>query len=78
MPIFQGIANVEVNLLALKEQTDRLFWSYTVVQGAPSVCGAVVKSRNEFSQGRPPQSHKVVLQQLPLKQEPTHNLLYIC
>ena len=68
---FWGTADLEVNLFALKEETDGLFWTYTVVQGTPSVCGAVAKSRNAFFQA--PQSHKVVLQRLPLKQEPTHN-----
>ena len=61
---FGGSADFEVNLLALKEETDGLFWSYTVVQGTPSVCGFVTKSRNEFSQAS--QSHKVFLQRLPL------------
>ena len=60
--------------MALKEETDGLFWSYTVVQGTPSECGALVKSRNDFFQA--PQSHKVVLQRLPLKQEPMQDLLY--
>ena len=67
----QNTTDLEVNLLAIKEETDGLFWTYTVVQGAPCVCDALAKSRNEFSQA--PQSHKVVLQRLPLKQEPTHN-----
>ena len=67
----QNTTDLEVNLLAIKEETDDLFWSYTVVQGTPSVCDALAKSRNEFYQA--PQSHKVVLQRLPLKQEPTHN-----
>ena len=49
---FGGSADFEVNLLALKEETDGLFWSYTVVQGTPSVCGSVAKSINEFSSGR--------------------------
>ena len=40
----------------------------------PRVCDALAKSRNEFSQA--PQSHKVVLHRLPLKQEPKLNLLY--
>ena len=60
--------------MAPKEETDGLFLSYTVVQGTPSVCDALAKSRNEFSQV--PQSHKVVLRRLPLKQEPKLNLLY--
>ena len=59
---------------ALKEETDGIFLSYTVVQGTPSVCDALAKSRNEFYQ--PSQSHKVVLHWLPLKQEPRLNLLY--
>ena len=70
---FEGTADFEVIFLAPKEETDGLFLSYTVVQGTPSVCDALAKSRNEFSQA--PQSHKVVLQQLPLNQEPTQNLL---
>ena len=61
--------------MAPKEETDGLFLSYTVVQGTPSVCDALAKSRNEFSQV--PQSHKVVLRRLPLKQEPKLNLLYL-
>jgi len=64
--------NFEVNFLAPEEETDGLFLSYTVVQGTPSVCDALAKSRNEFSQA--PQSHKVVLRRLPLKQEPKLNL----
>ena len=67
---FEGTADFQVNLLAPKEETDGLFLSYTVVQGTPSVCDALAKSRNEFSQ-----SHKVVLRRLPLKQEPKLNLL---
>ena len=59
---------------ALKEETDGIFLSYTVVQGTPSVCDALAKSRNEFYQAS--QSRKVVLHRLPLKQEPRHNLLY--
>ena len=69
---FGGSADFEVNFLALEEETDGIFLSYTVVQGTPSVCDALAKSRNEFSQA--PQSHKVVLQRLPLKQEPTQDL----
>ena len=69
-----GTADFEVNFLAPEEETDGLFLSYTVVQGTPSVCDALAKSRNEFSQA--PQSHKVVLRRLPLKQEPKLNLLY--
>jgi hypothetical protein len=72
--LFGGSADFEVNLLALKEETDGIFLSYTVVQCTPSVCDALAKSRNEFYQA--PQSHKVVLQRLPLKQEPTQDLLY--
>ena len=72
--IFEGTADFEVNFLAPKEETDGLFLSYTVVQGTPSVCDALAKSRNEFSQA--PQSHKVVLRRLPLKQEPKLNLQY--
>ena len=71
---FGGSADFEVNLLALKEETDGIFLSYTVVQCTPSVCDALAKSRNEFYQA--PQSRKVVLQRLPLKQEPTQDLLY--
>ena len=67
-------ADFEVNLWALKEKTDGIFLSYTVVQGTPSVCDALAKSRNEFYQAS--QSHKVVLHRLPLKQEPRQNLLY--
>ena len=59
---------------ALKEETDGIFLSYTVVQGTPSVCDALAKSRNEFYQAS--QSRKVVMHRLPLKQEPRHNLLY--
>ena len=59
---------------ALKEETDGIFLSYTVVQGTPSVCDALAKSRNEFYQAS--QSRKVVLHRLPLKQEPRRNLLY--
>ena len=70
-----GTADFEVNFLAPEEETDGLFLSYTVVQGTPSVCDALAKSRNEFSQA--PQSHKVVLRRLPLKQEPKLNLQYI-
>ena len=70
-----GTADFEVNFLAPEEETDGLFLSYTVVQGTPSVCDALAKSRNEFSQA--PQSHKVVLRRLPLKQEPKLNLLYV-
>ena len=69
---FGGSVDFEVNFWALK--TDGLFLSYTVVQCTPSVCDALAKSRNEFDQA--PQSHKVVLQRLPLKQEPTQDLLY--
>ena len=69
-----GTADFEVNFLAPEEETDGLFLSYTVVQGTPSVCDALAKSRNEFSQA--PQSHKVVLRRLPLKQEPKLNLQY--
>ena len=69
-----GTADFEVNFLAPEEETDGLFLSYTVVQGTPSVCDALAKSRNEFSQA--PQSHKVVLHRLRLKQEPKLNLLY--
>ena len=72
---FGGSADFEVNFLALEEETDGIFLSYTVVQGTPSVCDALAKSRNEFSQA--PQSHKVVLQRLPLKQGPTQDLLYM-
>ena len=72
---FGGNADFEVNFLALKEETDGIFLSYTVVQCTPSVCDALAKSRNEFYQAS--QSHKVVLHRLPLKQEPTQNLLYI-
>ena len=71
----EGTADFEVNFLAPEEETGGLFLSYTVVQGTPSVCDALTKSRNEFSQA--PQSHKVVLRRLPLKQEPKPNLLYI-
>ena len=71
-----GTADFEVNFLAPEEETDGLFLSYTVVQGTPSVCDALAKSRNEFSQA--PQSHKVVLRRLPLKQEPKLNLQYCC
>ena len=60
---------------ALKEETDGIFLSYTVVQGTPSVCDALAKSRNEFYQAS--QSRKVVMHRLPLKQEPKLNLLYI-
>ena len=70
-----GTADFEVNFLAPEEETDGLFLSYTVVQGTPSVCDALAKSRNEFSQA--PQSHKVVLRRLPLKQEPKLNLQYM-
>ena len=42
-------ADFEVNFLAPEEGTDGLFLSYTVVQGTPSVCDALAKSRNEFS-----------------------------
>ena len=56
---FGGNADFEVNLLALKEETDGIFLSYTVVQCTPSVCDALAKSRNEFYQAS--QSHKVVL-----------------
>ena len=68
-------ADFEVNLWALKEETDGIFLSYTVVQGTPSVCDALAKSRNEFYQAS--QSRKVVMHRLPLKQEPRHNLLYM-
>ena len=71
----EGTADFEVNILAPKEETDGLFLSYTVVQGTPLVCDALAKSRNEFSQA--PQSHKVVLRWLPLRQEPKLNLLYL-
>ena len=70
---FGGSADFEVNLWALKEETDGIFLSYTVVQGTPSVCDALAKSRNEFYQAS--QSRKVVLHRLPLKQEPRRNLL---
>ena len=56
---FGGNADFEVNFLALKEETDGIFLSYTVVQCTPSVCDALAKSRNEFYQAS--QSHKVVL-----------------
>ena len=56
---FGGSADFEVNFLALKEETDGIFLSYTVVQGTPPVCDALAKSRNEFYQA--PQSPKVVL-----------------
>ena len=59
---------------ALKEETDGIFLSYTVVQGTPSVCDALAKSRNEFYQA--PQSPKVVLHWPPLKQGPRQNLQY--
>ena len=71
---FGGNADFEVNFLALKEETDGIFLSYTVVQCTPSVCDALAKSRNEFYQAS--QSHKVVLHWLPLKQGPRQNLLY--
>ena len=70
---FGGSADFEVNLWALKKETEGIFLSHTVVQGTPSVCDALAKSRNEFYQAS--QSHKVVLHRLPLKQEPTQNLL---
>ena len=66
---FGGNADFEVNFLALKEETDGIFLSYTVVQCTPSVCDALAKSRNEFYQAS--QSHKVVLHWLPLKQGPS-------
>ena len=70
-----GTADFEVNFLAPEEETDGLFLSYTVVQGTPSVCDALAKSRNEFSQA--PQSHKVVLQRLLFKQELTQDFTVI-
>ena len=71
---FGGNADFEVNLLALQEETDDLFLSYTVVLGTPTMCDALAKSRNECYQA--PQSHKVVLHWLSLKQEPRQNLLH--
>ena len=71
---FGGNADFEVNFLALKEETDGIFLSYTVVQCTPSVCDALAKSRNEFYQAS--QSHKVVLHWLPFKQGPRQNFLY--
>ena len=48
---FGGSADFEVLKEALKEETDGIFLSYTVVQGStPSVCDALAKSRNEFYQ----------------------------
>ena len=45
---FGGSGDFEVNFLALKEETDGIFLSYTVVQCTSSVCDALAKSRNEF------------------------------
>ena len=71
--LFLVTSDLGVNWLALKVQTDGFLWAYAVVQGTPSVCGAVPGSRSKFSWA--PQSHKVVLRWLSLKQEPKLNLL---
>ena len=44
--LFLVTSDLGVNWLALKVQTDGFLWAYAVVQGTPSVCGAVPGSRS--------------------------------